>query len=45
VGGTRELTVPPALGYGAGGAGSTIPPNATLHFTISLLAVSSSSGQ
>jgi FKBP-type peptidyl-prolyl cis-trans isomerase FkpA len=45
VGGTRELTVPPALGYGAGGAGSTIPPNATLHFTISLLAVSTSSGQ
>jgi len=39
VGGTRELTVPPALGYGAGGAGSTIPPNATLHFTISLLGV------
>jgi FKBP-type peptidyl-prolyl cis-trans isomerase FkpA len=39
VGGTRELTVPPALGYGAGGAGSTIPPNATLHFTITLLGV------
>jgi FKBP-type peptidyl-prolyl cis-trans isomerase FkpA len=45
VGGTRELTVPPALGYGSGGAGSTIPPNATLHFKITLLAVSSSSGQ
>jgi FKBP-type peptidyl-prolyl cis-trans isomerase len=45
VGGTRELTVPPALGYGAGGAGSTIPPNATLHFTISLLGVATSSGQ
>jgi FKBP-type peptidyl-prolyl cis-trans isomerase FkpA len=45
VGGTRELTVPPALGYGAGGAGSTIPPNATLHFTITLLGVTTTSGQ
>jgi FKBP-type peptidyl-prolyl cis-trans isomerase FkpA len=45
VGGTRELTVPPSLGYGAGGAGSTIPPNATLHFTITLLSVATSSGQ
>jgi FKBP-type peptidyl-prolyl cis-trans isomerase FkpA len=42
VGGTRELTVPPALGYGAGGAGSVIPPNATLHFTITLLSISTS---
>jgi len=42
VGGTRELTIPPALGYGAGGAGSTIPPNATLHFVVTLLAVSTS---
>jgi len=45
VGGTRELTVPPALGYGSQGAGSVIPPNATLHFTISLLSVSTSSGE
>jgi len=43
VGGTRELTIPPALGYGTQGAGSVIPPNATLHFTITLLAVSTSS--
>jgi len=44
VGGTRELTIPPELGYGTSGRGS-IPPNATLHFTVQLLSVSSSSGQ
>jgi peptidylprolyl isomerase/FKBP-type peptidyl-prolyl cis-trans isomerase FkpA len=43
VGGTRDLTIPPDLGYGAQGAGTTIPPNATLHFVVTLLAVSSSS--
>jgi FKBP-type peptidyl-prolyl cis-trans isomerase FkpA len=42
IGGTRELTIPPALGYGAQGAGTVIPPNATLHFTVSLLSVSTS---
>lgn len=45
VGGTRELTIPPALGYGAQGAGSVIPPNATLHFTVTLLSVTPPSGQ
>ena len=45
VGGTRELTIPPALGYGAAGAGTVIPPNATLHFTITLLSVTPASGQ
>jgi FKBP-type peptidyl-prolyl cis-trans isomerase FkpA len=38
-GGRRKLTVPPALGYGAAGAGGTIPPNAVLLFDIELLKV------
>lgn len=39
VGGTRRLIIPPELGYGSAGSGSTIPPNSTLVFDIDLLSV------
>ncbi|MDO9402715.1 MAG: FKBP-type peptidyl-prolyl cis-trans isomerase [Polaromonas sp.] len=39
VGGKAHLTCPPAIAYGARGAGGVIPPNATLNFEIELLSI------
>lgn len=38
-GGTRRMLIPPALAYGSAGSGSTIPPNATLIFDVTVISV------
>lgn len=44
VGGTRVLMIPPEYGYGRKGAGSAIPPNASLVFEVELLDVRETQG-
>jgi len=36
---TRGLLCPPGVAYGERGTGGTIPPNATLHFTVELVSI------
>ena len=39
VGGRRQLTIPPEMGYGAQGAGGVIKPNETLIFVVDLRSI------
>ena len=44
VGEQATLIIPPQLGYGAGGSGGVIPPDATLIFVVELMAIEGPSG-
>jgi FKBP-type peptidyl-prolyl cis-trans isomerase len=37
VGGEREITIPPELGYGKKGSSNVVPPNSTLVFSVQLV--------
>lgn len=39
VGGVRRLVIPASLGYGAQGAGASVPPNSVLVFDVELLSM------
>ena len=39
IGGRRQLTIPPALGYGSAGAGGVIGPNEHLIFVVDLISI------
>lgn len=39
VGGRRQLVIPPEQGYGAQGAGASIPPDSTLIFVVDLVKI------